>query len=240
MKLGSGGFELSLVVPTYNEREHIRDTVLRMLGNLKKEGVGAELVFVDDSKDGTEQVLDELAREHGSMRVIHRVNARGVGSAIRGGIEAASGKYVVVFMADAPDDIRYVPSILARLREGYHLVHTSRFMKGCVVVGYPLMKTIGNRLVNLGVRVLFLRPDLRDFTSLFKGFDREAVMKLGLEAGEFDVGIEIALKSIRKGYRVVEVPVSWYERSSGKSKLKLSKQGPVFIRRILKIFFMYW
>lgn len=232
--------ELSLVIPTYNEKEHIRETILRMLENLGKAGIEAELVVVDDSRDGTELILGELAKSHRSIKVIHRVNERGVGSAIRKGIGSASGKYVIVFMADAPDDVRYVPSILEKLHAGCQLVHTSRFMKGSVIVGYPLMKTIGNRLVNFGVRIMFLRPGLKDFTSLFKGFDREAILKLGLEANEFDVGIEIALKSIRRGYKIVEVPVSWYERIAGSSKLKLSRQGPVFIRRILKIWFTYW
>lgn len=240
MDSGKGGFELSLVIPTYNEKEHIRETILRMLENLGKAGIEAELVVVDDSRDGTELILNGLAKSHRSIKVIQRVNERGVGSAIREGIGSASGKYVIVFMADAPDDIKYVPSILEKLRAGYQLVHTSRFMKGSVIVGYPLMKTIGNRLVNFGVRVMFLRPGLKDFTSLFKGFDREAILKLGLEANEFDVGIEIALKSIRKGYKIVEVPVSWYERVAGSSKLKLSKQGPMFVKRILKIWFTYW
>jgi len=234
------GVELSLVIPTYNEKESIRDIILRMYSNLRKLKIPAEFVVVDDSRDGTEPILYKLAKKEKSLKVIHRENARGVGSAIRLGIEKSSGKYVIVFMADAPDDTKYIPSMLEKLRAGYQLVHTSRFMKGSEIVGYPLMKTIGNRLVNFGVRIMFLKPSLKDFTSLFKGFDREAIQKLNLKANEFDVGIEMALKSIRKHYRITEVPCSWYERASGKSKLKLTKQGPVFIKRILRIWFLYW
>lgn len=232
--------ELSLVVPTYNEKELITHSITGMFDNLKISGLDAEIVVVDDSKDGTEQILQQLAKEYKRLNVIHRENKRGVGSAIRLGIESASGKYAVVFMSDAPDDIKYVPSILTKLRDGYDLVHTSRFMKGSEVVGYPFIKTIANRLFNAVVRTAFLRLDLKDFTSLFKGFSKEAAMKLNLEANEFDVGLEIALKSIRKGYKITEVPVSWYERQAGSSKLKLSKQAPQFIKRILKIWCFYW
>ena len=233
-------FELSLVIPTYNEKELIRETVLRMIENLKSVNVPAELVLVDDSRDGTDQILHEIAKDHSQVVVIHRENARGVGSAIRLGIEKATGKYVVVFMCDAPGDIKYIPAILEKLRAGCEVVGTSRFTKGAKIVGYPLVKKVGNRLVNLGVRLMFLKFSVKDYTSLFKAFNREAIMKLNLEANEFDVGIEIALKSIRKGYRISEVPVDWYERTAGKSKLRLSKQGPVFIRRILKIWLTYW
>ena len=232
--------ELSLIIPTYNEKEIISKALQEIFTNLKHHNIDAEVLIVDDSRDGTEKILAEISKKYKKLKVIHREGKSGVGSAIRAGIENVSGKDAIVFMSDSPDDIKYLPSIVEKLRKGYALVHTSRFMKESKITGYPFVKTVANRLANFFVRVAFLRFDLKDFTSLFKGFDRQAIIKLNLEANEFDVGVEIAMKSIKKGLRVTEVPVSWMERKAGKSKLLLKKQAGHFIKRVLKVLFLYW
>ena len=234
-------YELSLIIPTYNEKEIINDSITRIFHNLEKFNINnVEVVVVDDSKDGTEKILARLSRIHKNLKLIHRHSSRGVGSAIREGINKSSGKFGIIFMSDAPDDIRYIPSILENLNEGYDFVHTSRFMKGSKIEGYPFIKTLANKLANYSVRLVFMRFNLKDFTSLFKGFRMDKINKLNLEADEFDIGLEMALKAIRKNYKIVEVPVNWKEREAGKSKLKLSKQAPQYGKRILKLFFLYW
>ena len=232
--------ELSIIIPTFNEKELIDYSINRIFSNLDNLKIDAEVVVVDDSRDGTEKILKKLSKKYNRLKFIHRENSKGVGSTIRKGIKEASGKYGVVFMSDAPDDIKYIPSILKKLHSGYDFVHTSRFMKGSKIIGYPFIKTLANRVANYTVRLAFLRFDLKDFTSLFKGFRIDKVKELDLKADEFDIGLEIALKAIRKGYRIVEVPVNWKEREAGKSKLRLSKQGPQYLKTISKIFFLYW
>jgi len=233
--------ELSIIIPTYNEKDIIEDSINRIFSNLKKYRVNdAEVVVVDDSKDGTEGILEKLSKSNKNLKVIHRQKSTGVGSAIREGINNSLGDYGIVFMSDAPDDIKYIPAMLDKLRAGYDFVHTSRFMKGSKIEGYPFIKTLANRVANYSVRLAFFRFDLKDFTSLFKGFRIDKAKELKLEANEFDIGLETALKAIRKGYKIVEVPVNWKEREAGKSKLKLSKQGPQYAKRILKLFFTYW
>ena len=234
-------YELSIIIPTYNEKEIINDSITRVFSNLNKFKIkNAEVVVVDDSKDGTEKILANLSKIYKNLKFIHRNNSRGVGSAIREGINNASGKFGIIFMSDAPDDIKYIPSILKKLREGHDFVYTSRFMKDSKIEGYPFIKTLANRLANYSVRVVFMRFNLKDFTSLFKGFRIDRIKKLNLEADEFDIGLEIALKAIRKDYKIIEVPVNWKEREAGKSKLRLSKQAPQYAKRILKLFFLYW
>ncbi len=233
-------YELSIIIPTYNEREIIQDSINRIFVNLKRAKVDdSEIVVVDDSRDGTEKILNNLSKIHENLKIIHRTKSKGVGSAIREGIKKASGKFGIVFMSDAPDDIKYIPSILKKLNEGYDFVNTSRFMKGSKIEGYPFIKTFANRLANYSVRIAFMRLDLKDFTSLFKGFRLAKIKELNLEANEFDIGLETVLKAIRKNYRIIEVPVNWKEREAGKSKLVLSKQAPQYAKRILKLFFLY-
>ncbi len=233
--------ELSIIIPTYNEKDIIEDSINRIFSNLGKYNLkDVEVVVVDDSKDGTEKILKNLSKKYNNLKIINRQKSKGVGSAIRDGIIKSSGKFGIIFMSDAPDDIKYIPSMLDKLKQGNDFVHTSRFMKGSRIEGYPFIKTLANRLANYSVRFAFLRFDLKDFTSLFKGFSIDKIKNLNLEANEFDIGLEIALKSIRKGYKIVEVPVNWKEREAGKSKLKLSKQAPQYAKRILKLFFTYW
>jgi len=234
-------YELSIIIPTYNEKELIKDSITRIFANLKKLNVrNFEIIVVDDSKDGTENILSNLSKFYTNFKIIHRQNSRGVGSAIIEGINKASGEFGIIFMSDAPDDIKYIPIILKKLRSGCDFVHTSRFMKDSKIEGYPFIKTLANRLANYSVRAAFLRFDLKDFTSLFKGFKVDKARDLHLEADEFDIGLEMALKAIRKNYRIIEVSVNWKEREAGKSKLRLSKQAPQYAKRILKLFFTYW
>lgn len=234
-------YELSIIIPTYNEKEIIGDSIKRIFGSLNKHKIkSVEVIIVDDSKDGTEKILKKLAKSCKNLKLIHRESSKGIGSAVREGIFHAKSRFGIIFMADAPDDIKYIPPIIEKLRNGYDLVHTSRFMKGSKIEGYPFIKTLANRLANYTVRLAFLRFDLKDFTSLFKGFRIDKIKKMELEADEFDLGLEIALKAIRKNYKIIEVPVSWKEREAGKSKLMLSKQGPKYAKRALKLFFTYW
>ena len=72
-------------------------------------------------------------KKYPTLRLIHRKGKSGVGSAIRLGIEKASHNHVIVFMADAPNDVKYFPSILEKLEKGYDIVQTSRFLKGCKI-----------------------------------------------------------------------------------------------------------
>jgi len=81
---------------------------------------------------------------------------------------------------------------------------------------------------------------LKDFSSLFKGFNTDRIRKLNLSANEFDLGLEIALKSMRKKYRITEVPVDWEEREKGESKLKLSRYARHYFTRVIGTWLTYW
>lgn len=231
--------KFTVVIPTYKEKEHIKTTITRAYSNLKKLSLNPEIIIVDDSKDGTYNILKKLQKQYKSLKVIHRTNKKGVGSAIRLGIIKAKYKYVIVFMADAPDDTKYFPAILQKLESGCDLVQTSRFLKECRMIGYPFIKRMFNWSCNNFIKMTFLEFRLTDFSSLFKGFNTEKIKALNLNANEFDLGLEIALKSMRKRYNITEVPVNWVERERGKSKLKLSKYAKHYFVRVMKIWLNY-
>ena len=232
--------ELSIVMPTFNEQRHIGRTIHKVYLNLRKLKLNPEFIVIDDSKDNTYKILKKMAKKHRNLKVIHRANKNGVGSAIRYGIDKSNGKYAIIFMADAPDDTKYFPAILKKLREGYDVVQTSRFLKECKMVGYPFKKRICNWLCNNFIKIAFLEFKLKDFSSLFKGFNKEKIRALNLDANEFDLGLEIVLKAMRKKYRIIEVPVNWAERGEGESKLKLSKYAKHYFNRVISTWLGYW
>jgi dolichol-phosphate mannosyltransferase len=142
-------------------------------------------------------------------------------------------------MADAPYDTKYFPVILKKLREGYDIVQTSRFFKSSKIVGYPFKKKVCNWLCNNFIKIAFCEFRLKDFSSLFKGFNKKRIELLNLTANEFDLGLEIVLKAMRNKYSIVEVPVDWKERELGESKLKLSKYAKHYFMRVMKIWLSY-
>lgn len=232
--------ELSIVVPTFNEQTHISVTIEKIYSNLKKLRLDPEIIIVDDSKDNTYEILKKLAKRHKNLRVFHRINKKGVGSAIREGIDKSKGKYVIIFMADAPNDTKYFSGIMKNLRKGYDVVQTSRFFKKSKIIGYPFKKRVCNWLCNNFIKIAFCEFRLKDFSSLFKGFNKKKIKLLDLTANEFDLGLEIVLKAMRRNYRIIELPVDWKERSSGESKLKLSKYAKHYFMRVMRIWLGYW
>ncbi len=231
--------ELTILIPTYNEEDYIEEAISGIYNDVKKLKISFEMLVIDDSIDSTSHILRKLERKFRNIRVVHRFNKKGVGSATRLGIEKAKGKYVIVYMSDALEDTVYILPMLKKLRQGYDIVQTSRFFKESRWEGYPIQKRIGNWLCNNFIRLIFFRSGLNDFTSLFKGFNNRKIRMLNLGADVFDLGLEITLKGIRKGYKITEVPVSWKERKDGKSKFKLSKYAMSYFRQVIRIWLFY-
>ncbi|GAF76793.1 unnamed protein product, partial [marine sediment metagenome] len=198
-----------------------------------------EVLVVDDSTDQTYSILKKLMKKYKNLNVVHRTNEKGVGSATRLGIKKSKGKYIITFMADSKDDAKYFPIMLEKLQKGYDVVQTSRFFKGCKIIGYKKKKKICNWLCNTFIRILFLEFKLRDFSSLFKGFDKEKINTLNLNANEFDLGLEIVLKAMKKKMKIIEIPVDWIEREQGHSKLKLSRYAKHYFKRVMGIWWNY-
>lgn len=229
--------DFTVVIPTFNEEKHIAETMQSIVKNLRELQLNPEILVVDDSTDATPLIIKKLQKRFPQIKLIQRGSKSGVGSAIRLGIDKAKGKYVIVYMADAPNDIKYFPSMLKKLKEGCDIVQTSRFFPQSKIEGYPLKKRVCNWMCNTFINVAFLEFELRDFSSLFKAFNRKKVLELKLNADKFDLGLEIVLKGMKRGYKIAEVPVDWKEREAGESKLKLSRYAKDYFKRVIGIWF---
>jgi len=231
---------LSLVVPAHNEEKNLEPLLREIKATLPQAVLTAdyEVVLVDDnSTDGTGALADRLGREDPRVRVVHRTEAPGFGMALRAGALASTGAVVVFFMGDRSDDPKDVVRMMEKIQEGYDVVYGSRFVPGGALHGYPGRKWLYNRGFNGLTRFLFGLPH-KDITNAFKAYRREVLERIDLrqvESKSFDVTAELPLKAHRHGFRSVEVPVSWRNRTEGESKLHFQRTGPLYVRRLLSL-----
>jgi len=219
--------KLSVVIPAYNEEESLPATVEAVVEALTRRGVDHEVLVVNDnSRDGTERVLEALARRLPTLRHSTNTGPNGFGYAVRHGLERFSGDCVAVMMADlsdSPEDLlRFYDALVAG---GYDCVFGSRFIRGGRVVDYPLLKRVINRIANLIIR-LSMNIDYNDTTNAFKMYRRSTIEGLKpFLSPHFNLTIELPLKAIIRGYSYVVLPNAWHNRKYGASKLAIREMG---------------
>jgi dolichol-phosphate mannosyltransferase len=197
---------------------------------LRFHGIEHEIVVVDDgSTDATWTVLQQSLSRVPTLRPVRNTGERGFGRAVSFGLEQARGDAMVIMMADESDDCRDVVRYWRVLNEGWDAVFGSRFVLGGGVVDYPPHKLLLNRLANLFLRVIFHVP-LNDFTNAFKAYRRKVIDGCRpFLSPHFNLTIEIPLKTMVRGYSWTVIPITWRNRRSGVSKLKIREMGSRYL-----------
>jgi len=228
--------KLSVVIPAHNEEGSIARTVESVALTLDRERIPHEVVVVaDHCSDRTEAVVAELAERPPSVRVITNERPGGFGYAVRAGLDAYTGDAVSIVMADLSDSPEDLVTYFRLLEQGFDCAFGSRFMPGATTKDYPRAKLIANRLVNLGIRMLF-RHGYNDTTNAFKAYRREVVDSCQpLLSAHFNLTVELPLKAVVRGFSYAIVPVSWTNRTSGESKLALKEMGSRYAFIVLYI-----
>ncbi|HET6596002.1 MAG TPA: glycosyltransferase family 2 protein [Anaerolineales bacterium] len=208
---------LSVVIPVYNEVEHIEEIIKRV----ESTKLAQEILVVDDgSKDGTRDALQNMAGQT-TVRVILHERNRGKGAAVVTGLRAARGDVLLIQDADLEYDPRDYSTLLRPIEEGLaDVVYGSRFL------GAPHRVTmfwhmVANRLLTLMTNVLY-NTILTDMETGYKVFRREVIDGMTIRAKRFDFEPEFTAKVLKRKYRIFEVPISFNPRdySQGK-KIKL-------------------
>lgn len=213
----SANIELSVVIPAYNEAERLPRTVAQLLAFLDAQRASAEILVVENgSTDGTGEVAEQLALNDERVRVIHLAN-RGKGLAVRTGMLAAAGRFLVEFDADSSVGADQIPGLVEVLEAGADIAIGSREAPGAKRIGEPSYRHLMGRAFNALVRWLAL-PGLNDSQCGFKAFRREAAEDLFrrqvIDGWGFDV--EVLYVAQRRGYTIREVPVIWYYGASSR------------------------
>jgi dolichol-phosphate mannosyltransferase len=209
-----------VIIPTYNER----DNVERIVGRARAAVPEADVLVADDaSPDGTGELADKLAADDERVHVLHRSAKQGLGAAYLAGFSWALARdYGVMVEMDAdgshrPEDL---PRMLTAL-EDCDLVLGSRYVPGGSVVNWPRRRLLLSRGGNTYAR-LALRVPLRDITGGYRAFRRETLLGLDLtdvQSQGYCFQVDLAWRALRRGFRVVEVPITFVEREVGTSKM---------------------
>ncbi len=226
--------KLSVVIPARDEEGSIAETLAGIVQTLTREHIPYELVVVDDGcTDATPERVRQLTDRYAGVRLVSNDGPHGFGLAVRYGLAHATGDAIAVMMADASDSPEDLVLYYRKLQEGYDCAFGSRFMRGSKVIDYPLHKLTINRMANWFVKVLF-RFRYNDVTNAFKCYRRSAIEgMLPLISPHFNLTVEMPLKAIVRGYTYAVVPISWTNRKSGISKLKLKEMGSRYLFIVL-------
>lgn len=195
--------ELSILMPCLNEAATLQACVRKAQDFLDRAGIAGEVLVADNgSTDGSQGIAGRLG-----ARVVH-VARRGYGSALIAGIQAARGRWVIMGDSDASYDFSKLDLYLSRLRAGSELVVGNRFA-GSIQPGAmpPLHRYLGNPVLS-GVGRLLFRSGCRDFHCGLRGFDRGAILRLGLSAPGMEFASEMVVKATLQRLRITEVPTT--------------------------------
>lgn len=233
--------KLSILLPARNERDAIAATVDALEHRLTGAAIPHEILAIDDhSTDGTAAVLASLSQRIPSFRWIANEGPPGYGYTLRAGLDAYTGDAVCIVMADASDDPDDVIAYYRKLEEGYECVFGSRFIHGARVTNYPWLKLTLNRAANVSIALLF-GSRYTDWTNAFKAFRREVIDGLHpILACHFNLTVELPLKAVARGYSYAVVPIKWYGRTTGVSKLRLKEMGSRYVFVVLYVLIEKW
>lgn len=195
--------ELTILMPCLNEAATVGNCIAKARGFLERAGIAGEVLIADNgSKDGSPAVA-----EAGGARVV-AVAERGYGAALRAGIGAARGRYIIIGDADDSYDFSRLDAFVEKLRAGYPLVMGNRFKGGIRQGAMPrLHRYLGNPVLSFIGR-LFFRTRVGDFHCGLRGFSRSAVMSLDLRTPGMEFASELVVKAALAGWRIAEVPTT--------------------------------
>ena len=206
-------FVLSIVVPVYNE-EH---TIARVISRIAALPLNTEIIVVDDdSTDGTREVLSRLT-DVSNLKIYLKNPNQGKGAALRTGFAQASGDFVVIQDADLEYDPRDIPRLLKPLLSNQaDVVYGSRYIGETPQDG-SLVHRMGNAVLT-GASNLMNGLKLTDMETCYKAFTREVIDSITIDQDRFGIEPEITAKLARRGFRFVEVPISYHSRSYQEGK----------------------
>ena len=226
----------SIVIPAFNESARIPATLRAVVACVRERGWDAEVIVVNDgSTDGTAEVVHEFARTAPEVRLIENPGNRGKGYSVRSGLLQALGEIVMFTDADLSSPIEEAERLFAAIAQGADIAIGSRWLeKGRQTHRQPLYRQFFGRCFNAVTRAV-MGLKFADTQCGFKAFTRDAAQTVfqlqTIEGWGFDP--EILFIAVKRGYRIVEVPVSWAHDE--RTRMSYLKDGMKMLREIATI-----
>ena len=212
---------VTVVVPTYNERENLED----IAAAITERGYGL-LIVDDNSPDGTGEIADRLAASNPSISVLHREKKAGLGPAYAAAFDhllEGDSQVIIEMDADFSHDPPDLDRLVAAVDRGADLAIGSRYVPGGSTPDWPWIRRFISKSGNVYARTLLGIP-IRDATAGFRAFRSDALASLPYrkaEASGYGFQVEMAWRAHQAGLRIEEVPISFRDRTRGKSKMGL-------------------
>lgn len=202
---------LSVIIPVYNEKK----SLLEIIRRVQSVPIEKEIILVDDcSTDGTRDLLHDLEKQE--IKVWYHEKNQGKGAALRTGFQHATGEFVIVQDADLEYDPSEYLKLLQPILDGRaDVVYGSRFSGHRS--NMTSLHTLGNLFLT-GVTNLFYRTSITDMETCYKLFRRETIQGIRIECNRFNFEPEVTAKLLKRGLRIVEVPISYSGRSFSEGK----------------------
>jgi len=219
---------INVVIPVYDEGENIISTLLEM--KKKVNTPYQTYIIYDFDEDNTLPFVEDYMQKNPNIRLVKNSFGKGVANAIKTGFKAVEDGVILVVMADLSDDLGKVDQMFMKINEGYDIVCGSRYMKGGKQIGGPWFKKLLSRIAGVSLHYLIGVPT-HDITNSFKMYTSRIVNDITIESnGGFELGMEIVLKAFIKGYKITEVSSVWRERTAGRSRFRLWKWLPKYLK----------
>ncbi len=229
---------LSVIIPVYNEEKTIGD-ILKRVEDVKLKDMEKEIIIVDDfSQDNTRKILKKLEKS-GKYKILYHEKNRGKGAALRTGFRNMTGDIAIVQDADLEYNPEEYPALLRHVVSGRaKVVYGSRFInmkfrlfgKGRTIL---LSHFFGNKFLSLATTILFGKK-ITDMETCYKVFPRDLIKSLKLRSNKFDIEPEITAKILKRGHKILEVPINFNPRTFEAGKKINWKDGLVAFYILLK------
>ncbi len=243
-QINSSGKKVSVVLPTYNERENIFVLIEKIFKHLDQ---NTEILVVDDnSPDGTWQIVEELTQTYPNLRLIRRLDKRGLTSALTDGIAASAGDIVAWMDCDLSMPPEKLKELKDKIDEGYDAAVASRFVKGGgVEIRTGSTDTVLSYILSLSLNRFIqtiLDSSFKDYTSGFIMIKKSILEEIPLKGDYGEYFIDLIHRMRKKGYRTFEIPYLCLARQQGVSKtgtnfFQYMKRGSKYLKVTLGLKF---
>lgn len=227
--------KLSIMIPVYNEKETILQ-ILKKVNSVKLKNIKKEIIIVDDfSTDGTRDILKKLK---GYKIIFHEKN-KGKGSAIRTALKYATGEIILIQDADLEYDPNDYEKLLKPILENKaKVVYGSRFLAKNFKLSWrnkfhQWFYYLGNNVLTLAANLIYF-TNLTDMETCYKVFRKEVIKNIDIKTERFGIDPELTVKTLKKGYKIYEVPIRFYPRSFKEGKKISWKDGLKILLYLIK------
>lgn len=218
---------LSIIVPVYNEAENA-PLLIRDLESFVQEPHETLIVY-DFPEDNTLPAIAAMNPPPANVRLVRNDIGKGVLNAYKAGFAAAKGDVMILVAGDRADDPKDISSLAQLVRDGADVACGSRYMHGGHQVGGPFFKQLLSRLAGLSLYYVAGLPT-HDATNNFRAYSRRVIEMPIQTKVSFALGIELVVKSHSNGWKITEVPTTWYDRRVGVSRFRLWAWLPEYLR----------